>query len=163
MKLQVEDAQLWIVGDGDLRGQLENLAMKLGVMESVTFFGEQMDVWPFLASADLFVLSSVTEGIPISLLEALEAGLPAVVTNVGGMREVAAMTDAVLAVQASDPVALAAAMVAMAKSRTELTSLGEKARSCYQKQFTLERMASEYMTLYQHKPGVAVQIPLRSS
>jgi glycosyltransferase involved in cell wall biosynthesis len=147
-KARVPDLKLWIVGGGGLFSKLEDLAQRLGLNGSVTFFGEQSDVSPFLMAADLFVLSSVTEGIPISLLEALAAGLPAVVTDVGGMSEVARLSDATIAVPASDPAALAVAIETIAQSRDELPRLQNIARQCHLANFTFERMASEYMALY---------------
>jgi glycosyltransferase involved in cell wall biosynthesis len=145
---RVADLQLWIVGAGSLRAKLEDLAHGIGLNGSVTFFGEQADVSPFLAAADLFVLSSVTEGVPISLLEALAAGVPAVVTDVGGMSEVARLSEAAVTVPASNPAALAAAIEKMILSRDELIRLRIRAQQCYAENFTLDRMASEYMALY---------------
>lgn len=147
-RMRTPDLRLWIVGDGRLREDLEALARRLQLSESVTFFGEQTDVSPFLVAADLFVLSSVTEGIPISLLEALAAGVPAVVTDVGGMTEVARLSAATITAPPSNPAALAAAIEKMANSRSELPRLKMIARDCYQAHFTFERMADEYMALY---------------
>jgi L-malate glycosyltransferase len=147
-KAQVPDLQLWIVGGGNLRAKLESVAGRLELNGSVTFFGEQEDVSPFLVAADLFILSSASEGIPVSLLEALAAGLPAVVTNVGGMGEVARLSDATITAPPSNPAALGAAIVKMAQSRDQLPRLGKLARECYAANFTLERMANEYVALY---------------
>jgi glycosyltransferase involved in cell wall biosynthesis len=94
------------------------------------------------------VLSSISEGIPVSLLEALAAGVPAVVTNVGGMGEVARLSEATLAVQHSNPAALAEAIGKMVRARDDLDRLKAAARECYAAHFTLERMANEYMSLY---------------
>jgi glycosyltransferase involved in cell wall biosynthesis len=147
-KAQIPDLQLWIVGGGNLRAKLESMAGRLELNGSVTFFGEQEDVSPFLVAADLFILSSASEGIPVSLLEALAAGLPAVVTSVGGMSEVARLSDATITAPPSNPAALAAAIVKMAQSRDQLPRLGKLARECYTANFTLERMANEYVALY---------------
>lgn len=147
-KDRVPDLQLWIVGGGILRRQLETLASQIGLNGSVTFFGEQVDVAPFFVEADLYVLSSITEGVPVSLLEALAVGLPAVVTDVGGMSEIARLSGATVAVPASNVAALAVAIEKMANSRDELPRLREIARQCHLANFTLERMANEYMALY---------------
>jgi glycosyltransferase involved in cell wall biosynthesis len=147
-KAIIPDLQLWIVGEGSLRAKLEGLARQIGISDSATFFGEQNDVSPFFAAADLFVLSSLTEGLPVSLLEALAAGLPAVVTEVGGMSEVARLSDATVTVPPSNPAAFADAIEKMAKSRHRAPQLKRSARDCYAANFTVERMASEYMALY---------------
>jgi glycosyltransferase involved in cell wall biosynthesis len=143
----VPDLQLWIVGGGELRPKLEGVAKQIGLDGSVTFFGEQADVGPFLAAADVFVLSSVTEGVPISLLEAMGAGLPAIVTDVGGMGDVARLSESTIAVPPSNPEALAHAVLKLRYSR-ELPRLGKAAQQCYAANFTIDRMASEYMKLY---------------
>jgi len=147
-KSQTADLRLWIVGEGTLHTRLEELTRRIGIADSVTFFGEQADVSPFLMAADLFILSSVTEGVPVSLLEALSAGLPAVVTDVGGMREVARMSGATITAPPSNPVALALAIQNMSGSRDQLPRLRTAARESYLAHFTFDRMASEYMNLY---------------
>ena len=152
-RTKVRDLRLWIVGEGNERADLERLAQGIGLDGSVTFLGEQTDVGRFFAAADLFVLSSVTEGVPLALLEALSAGLPAVVTDVGGMGEIARLSDATLTAPPANPAALAAAIEKMAQSREQLPQLAKIARQCYQANFTLERMASEYMALYESAPS----------
>jgi glycosyltransferase involved in cell wall biosynthesis len=147
-KARVPDLRLWIVGGGPLRMELERMAQAIGLTGSVTFFGEQADVAPFYAAADLFVLSSVTEGVPVSLLEAMSAGLPAIVTDVGGMGEVARLSGATTITPPSNPVALANAIRKVVQSRGELPRLRKLVLQCYLANFTLERMANEYMCLY---------------
>jgi len=149
-KVRVPDLRLWIVGDGSLRSTLEALAQQLELTGSVTFFGEQRDVAPFFAAADLFLLSSVTEGVPVSLLEAMSIGLPAVVTDVGGMSEIARLSRATKVIPPSNPAVLAEAIQQVALSRTELLPLRDLALQCFTANFTPERMADEYMRLYQN-------------
>jgi glycosyltransferase involved in cell wall biosynthesis len=147
-KAHAPDLQLWIVGGGSLHSRLQSLAQQIGIEGSVTFFGEQTDVARFFLAADLFILSSITEGIPVSLLEALGAGVPAVVTDVGGMSEVARLSDAIITVPHSDPAALAGAIEKMVKSREQLPRLKTTALECFAAHFTIERMARQYMALY---------------
>jgi glycosyltransferase involved in cell wall biosynthesis len=149
-KCGVPDLQLWIVGDGPLRVKLQELASELGVGTASHFFGEQNDVAPFYVAADLFVMSSVSEGLPIALLEAMSASLPAVVTDVGGMKEIARLSNSVTAVPPSDSRVLADAIRNTAQNRHRLAGLRAAARECYEKNFTLARMADEYARLYEH-------------
>jgi glycosyltransferase involved in cell wall biosynthesis len=142
------DVQLWIVGDGPLQLSLRKLTHELGLKDSVTFFGEQPDVSPFLLAADLFVSSSVTEGLPVSLLEAMSVGLPALVTDVGGMGEIARLSSAVTLVPSSDPQGMAAALSDAIARRQELPKLGQLASYCYEQYFRPERMLDDYMSLY---------------
>lgn len=149
--LHIADLKLWIVGEGPLRPQLERMVGELGITGHVHFFGEQPSVAPFLAAADAFVLSSVTEGLPVSLIEAMAAGLPAVVTNVGGIQEVARLTEAVIAVPPHNSLALASALEKMHRSAMTNPELRVLARECHERYFTVERMANRYMSLYTSK------------
>jgi glycosyltransferase involved in cell wall biosynthesis len=142
------DVQLWIVGDGPLELSLRKLTSELGLNDSVTFFGEQADVSPFMLAADLFVSSSLTEGLPVSLLEAMSVGLPAVVTDVGGMGEIARLSGAVTLVSSSDPQGMAAALSDAIAGRQELPKRGQLASYCYEQYFRPERMLDDYMSLY---------------
>jgi glycosyltransferase involved in cell wall biosynthesis len=142
------DVQLWIVGDGPLQLSLRKLTYELGLNDSVTFFGEQGDVSSFMLAADLFVSSSVTEGLPVSLLEAMSAGLPAVVTDVGGMGEIARLSGAVTLVPSSDPQSMASALSDAIARRQELPKMGQLASHCYEQYFRPERMLDDYISLY---------------
>jgi glycosyltransferase involved in cell wall biosynthesis len=147
-RAQRPDVQLWIVGDGPLEFSLRKLTDELGLNECVTFFGEQADVSPFLLAADLFVSSSITEGLPVSLLEAMSVGLPAVVTDVGGMGEIARLSGAVTLVPSSDPEGMARALCEAATGKQKLSELGQLASHCYEQYFRPERMLDDYMSLY---------------
>jgi glycosyltransferase involved in cell wall biosynthesis len=148
MRAHHPDVQLWIVGDGPLDLSLRKLTDQLGLSDSVTFFGEQSDISPFMLAADLFVSSSVTEGLPVSLLEAMSVGLPAVVTDVGGMGEIARLSGAVTLVPSSDPEGMAAALCDAISTRQELPKRGQLASHCYERYFRPERMLDDYMSLY---------------
>jgi L-malate glycosyltransferase len=149
-KCHVPDLQLWIVGDGPLRSRLQELTHELGVGTATQFFGEQTDVAPFYVAADLFVMSSVSEGLPMSLLEAMAAGLPSVVTDVGGMGEVARLSGSAVSVPASNYKALADAIRGAAENRCGLAHLRGAARRCYQQNWTSVQTANEYIRLYKH-------------
>jgi glycosyltransferase involved in cell wall biosynthesis len=143
--------QLWIVGDGPLELSLRKLTHELGLNDNVTFFGEQADVSPFMLAADLLVSSSVTEGLPVSLLEAMSVGLPALVTDVGGMGEIARLSGAVTLVPSSDPQGMAAALSDAIARKQELPKMGQLASYCYEQYFRPERMLDDYMSLYNRR------------
>ena len=146
---QVPDLFLWVIGDGDEAESLHHLARELGIESRVRFAGERKDVGDWLAQADLFVLSSLTEGLPVSLVEAMAAGLPFLVTNVGGMPEVAELSGAGTVVEANSPEALAEGIVQCARRRAELPDLGRRARHCYDRHFTPDLMLRAYSQLYE--------------
>ena len=144
----VPDLGLWIVGDGEEGPALRRLCAELDLASAVRFCGERRDVGTWLRAADVFVLSSTSEGLPISLLEAMAAGLPAIVTDVGALPEVVTLSGAGRIVPVRDVACLANAIVDFADRRQELTALGERASRCYRAHFTPDRMAGEYLSLY---------------
>ena len=81
------DVSLTLVGDGPLRGRLEELARELGISEHVRFAGRRTDTPAFYRDCDLFVLLSDYEGMPMSIIEAMASGLPVVATRAGGVGE----------------------------------------------------------------------------
>jgi len=142
------DLQLWILGGGPERPRLEQLLDQLRLRPAVHLLGARRDVAWWLAQADLFVLASLREGLPVSLIEAMALGLPAVVTDAGGMPEVIQASGAGLVVPRSQPEAFARAILDLLARPDRLPLLSQAARRCYQERFTLQRMADEYMALY---------------
>jgi glycosyltransferase involved in cell wall biosynthesis len=144
--------RLWMVGDGSQRAAMEKLAVDLGIFEHVTFWGQQLDVAPFFSAADAFIMSSSSEGLPMSLLQAFSLGLPAIVTDVGGMAEVVRMARAGLTVSPTDPADMAAAILRLADSEAERMQFSKSAEEAFHTRFTLETMVEAYMDLYQKTP-----------
>jgi glycosyltransferase involved in cell wall biosynthesis len=145
---RVPDLHLWIVGDGAERSRLESLVAELGAGENVTFWGERLDVAGFFSAADIYCMSSLSEGLPMSLLQAMSAGLPAVVTDVGGMAEVVRNASAGLTTAVGNAEAMADAIVQLASDPEHRRVLGKNARNAYLQDFTLERMETSYRELY---------------
>jgi glycosyltransferase involved in cell wall biosynthesis len=144
--------RLWMVGDGSERKTLENLASELGIASQVIYFGKQLDVAPFFSAADAFIMSSKSEGLPISLLQAFSLGLPAIVTDVGGMAEVVRLAQAGITVSVTDPAEMAAAILRLAAKDTEREQLSRNAEEAYLSRFTLKTMVAAYMDLYRSTP-----------
>jgi glycosyltransferase involved in cell wall biosynthesis len=146
------DLRLWMVGDGSERKTLESLATKLGIATEVTFWGQQLDVAPFFSAADAFIMSSTSEGLPMSLLQAFSLGLPAIVTDVGGMAEVVRLAQAGLIVSVTNPGDVAKAILRLASSPTEREQFAMNAETAFRTHFTLQGMADAYMNLYRNTP-----------
>ena len=144
--------RLWMVGDGSERKALENLASELGISEQVTFWGQQLDVAPFFSASDAFIMSSKSEGLPMSLLQAFSLGLPAIVTDVGGMAEVVRLAQGGIVVPANDPASMAEAILHIANGDTERAQFSKNAESAFRASFTLQAMVDAYMDLYRNTP-----------
>jgi glycosyltransferase involved in cell wall biosynthesis len=139
---------LLIVGEGEERARLEQEARELGIEASVRFLGVRHDVPELLQAADLFVMSSLWEGLPMVLLEAMAAGVPCVSTAVGGIPEAVRDEEEALLVPPGDPAALAAAI---RRALTEETESRARAARAYQRVralFSAERMAEQYGEVY---------------
>jgi glycosyltransferase involved in cell wall biosynthesis len=139
---------LEMVGDGPMGEQIRSLATELGLDVVVRFHGMQDDVRPWLADADLFVLSSLSEGISITLLEAMASGLPVVATDVGGTREVVLPGRTGTLVPVGDATALATAMTAMLTDPVGARSMGAAGRERVDAEFNIDRTVAAYQQAY---------------
>ena len=146
----VPGAQFVIAGDGPLRGTLEMLTSQLGIHGNVSFLGYRSDVRALLRQADVFVLSSLREGVPLSVLEAMAMGQPVVAPAVGGVPEV--VKDAVTGflVPASRPAALASALVNVLTDPERARAMGRRARIDSEQNHSVDRMAREIELLYEN-------------
>jgi len=132
-RLQDPEARLIILGEGPLREDLLAQAKMLGIADQLVMPGFAIDPWPFYASADLFVLSSDWEGLPLVLIEALAAGLPVVSTNCeSGPAEILDGGRFGVLVPTGDETALADAMAAALQRPTESAALKRRAASLSQ-------------------------------
>ena len=146
------ELRLWMVGDGSERSNLERLASDLGLSGSIKFWGQQLDVAPFLSAADAFIMSSRSEGLPMSLLQAFSLGLPAIVTDVGGMAEVVRQAQAGFTVALDDAASMSEAILSVARNDTERVRFSKNAAKAFNTLFSLQTMADAYMALYQKSP-----------
>lgn len=143
---------LLIVGEGPERQRLESLARSLGVSDSVRMPGTLLDTAGFFRLLDIFVLSSVSEGLPMALLEAMATGLPIVATRVGGVPAALEEGNAGLLVDVGDASALAAAIRSIIQPHVDggidPIALGARARRRFLTQYTAAIMSSKYSRLY---------------
>lgn len=141
------DAHLTLIGDGDERAALQARAEATDLAGSVHFAGARRDIASVLPAFDVFALSSTSEGISLTLLEAASAGLPIVATRVGGTPEVVIDGETGRLVAPSDPAAFAAALGELAR-RPDRAELGRAGRARVERGFSVERMARAYQDLY---------------
>jgi glycosyltransferase involved in cell wall biosynthesis len=146
--LDVPEIHLDLIGDGPGRAGSEALAGTLGIADRVNFHGQQRDVAPWLAQAHLFVLSSHWEGFPRSTLEAMRAGLPVIVSRVGGAAE--AVTDGTtgFVVAPRDRDELSVRLRDLAAHPDRRAALGAAGRERYEREFTFDRMYDATLSVY---------------
>jgi glycosyltransferase involved in cell wall biosynthesis len=142
------DVRLLLAGDGPLRYSLEARAAVQGVGDRVTLLGHRSDVETVLNALDVFALSSTSEGLSNTILEAMASGLPVVATRVGGADELVDDGVSGLLVPPSDPIALAAALGELTGNRDKRLGMGAAARRRAESEFALSRMIGRYEDMY---------------
>ncbi len=140
--------RLSLVGDGPGLPEARAAARSLGLAEKVFFLGMREDTLDILAAGDIFILSSAREGFPISILEAMRAGLPVVASAVGGVGEAVVDGESGLLFPAGDAESLCKSLERLITEPDLRRSMGAAGRKRYQEQFTLEQMAEKTLSLY---------------
>jgi glycosyltransferase involved in cell wall biosynthesis len=143
-----------IAGDGPCLSELIELRQRHGLTDRIRFLGEVRDVPALLQRAGLFVLPSLSEGISLTLLEAMASGVPVVATSVGGNREVVQTNVTGLLIPAADPASLAAALVQVERDPAAAHAMVEAARRRVETLFDVRGMVAAYESLYECR-GVA--------
>jgi glycosyltransferase involved in cell wall biosynthesis len=141
-------ARLVLVGEGPEGPAIQDLVGQLGLKEHVRLLGLRQDVARLLRAADLFLLTSVSEGIPLTIIEAMCAGLPVVSTRVGGTGEVVLDGESGFLAPARDDGALAEAVLRLGGDPEWRLRLGVNGRERARALFSEARMAERYFRLY---------------
>jgi glycosyltransferase involved in cell wall biosynthesis len=144
---EVPKVRLAIAGDGSLRAVLREQAARLGLQNRIWLLGYRTDVSDWLRAADLFVLSSAREGLPLSLLDAMSHRLPAVATAVGGIPEVLEGAQAGVLVPHGDADALGNAIARLARDSGLRAEMGSRAQQ-WVTNFSRPKMIDAYCALY---------------
>jgi glycosyltransferase involved in cell wall biosynthesis len=145
---QVPDATFVLAGDGPLRAELQAQAHKLGVADRCVFLGDRPDVPDLLAAADVLVLPSLFEGLPVSVLEAMAAERPVVATRIGGTDEAVAHELNGLLVPPRDPTALASAIRRLQADPVLARRLAAAGRERVEREFSTKVTAGLVMRIY---------------
>jgi len=140
--------QVAIVGDGNLRGALEQQARDLGIVENIVFLGHREDTQELMSALDIFALPSLSEGIPMALLEAMAAGRAIVASRVGGIPEV--IRDGVegFLVESRDVQGLADRCLQLIEYPALAGQVGRASRTRVEQNFSARDMAQRVASLY---------------
>ncbi len=147
---RIPDARFVLVGDGPLRGDLERRSEELGLGSSVEFRGETRDIAGALAEADVCVLTSLKEGCSNFILESMFAAKPVVATDAGGNGELIDSGVTGYIVPVGDERAVASRVVELLSDETLRASMGTRARERALREFTVERMVEDTVSLYEN-------------
>ncbi|APZ93706.1 glycosyltransferase [Fuerstiella marisgermanici] len=141
--------RLLIVGDGDERAAIEQTIAQLNLADHIKLAGTRSDIADLLAASDAFLLSSISEGIPLTIIEAMAACLPVVSTAVGGIPEMITQGNSGFLADARDHAALAASLVQLQQSPALCLSVGSEGRAVAHRTFSLAGMLNAYGRMYE--------------
>ncbi|HET6846474.1 MAG TPA: glycosyltransferase, partial [Anaerolineales bacterium] len=143
-------ARAGICGEGPLRGQLEAQIARLGLSGSVELLGNRLDIGRYLGAADIFVLPSRWEGLPVALLEAMDTGLPVIATRVEGVEEVIQSDEEGILIPPEDARALADSISLLIDNPDRRKSMGNAGRARVRAAYTTDLMCEKYLSLMQN-------------
>lgn len=154
VRAQKPSAHLVLLGNGPCRAELEQQASRTSPQGSVHFLGYKDNIEQLVRGMDVFVLSSVAEGMPRAILEVMAAGIPCIATRVGGIPEIMGNDGVAILVPAKDPEALAKAMIDLGgASKEQLEEYAGKARDrirqCYSHDVVTEKLRNLYLTEFE--------------
>jgi glycosyltransferase involved in cell wall biosynthesis len=141
--------KLRIAGDGPLREELRALGERIGLAATVEWLGNRDDVGELMRTSDVFVLSSMREGQPMVILEAMMAGMPIVATRVGGIPGTLSHDGDSLLVPPGDATQLAAALARLLDDAPLAAALGAAAHRRAVTEFSIDAVAAEHLRLYE--------------
>jgi sugar transferase (PEP-CTERM/EpsH1 system associated) len=150
--------RLLVAGDGPLRESLLARAAELSIADRVGLLGHRRDVEMVLAAFDVFALSSVSEGLSNTILEAMATGLPVIATRVGGADELVVEDVTGLLVSSGWPDEMAAALARLQRDAASRAAMGRAGRARAEETFALTTMVRKYESLYLEMAG---QVPTR--
>lgn len=142
------DARLVLIGEGYERSSLETLARELGVAERVFLTGYRPEAYRYIPHFSIYVISSLTEGLPITLLEAMRCRVPVVATQVGGIPDVLQQGECGLLVAPASSHLLAQAMKTLLEDNHRAADLAFRARNRFVTHYTSKAMAEKYLSIY---------------
>ncbi len=145
------DAQLLVAGDGPERAGVARRVTDAGLADRVTLLGDRRDVDRLLGASDVLVLASDREGLPVSVLEAMSAGVPVVASAVGGLRTLDAATVELVAPGSASELARGVARVLDDPVRRE--AMRRAGRALWEERFTSAAMLAAYRSLYAIRTG----------
>lgn len=137
-----------IVGEGPFRSSLEKLSESLGIQSHVTFTGEQSEMARMYSSMDIFVLPSLNEGMPMTILEAMAAGKPVIASSVGGIPLLVRSGETGLLVEPGRVDSLQDALARLIKDPGLRTTLSDGGKALVRRTYSIQSMAHKYAELY---------------
>jgi L-malate glycosyltransferase len=145
---QIPEARFFIIGEGELLAELQALSASLGISRALTFTGFRKDVGAFYQIADIFVMSSVQEGLGTAMIDALALGKPVVAANAGGIPEIIKDGETGCLVDAANPQALAQGIIQMLTNKDQAQRMAQRGRAVVKEHFSIDAMVENNLAVY---------------
>jgi len=139
---------LKLIGDGPMLNACTELANSLGIANRIQFLGERNDVTAQLDAADIFVLSTYWEGLPVSILEAMRAGLPVIASDVGGISEMVTDGTNGFLTRVADPQHLGQKLQSLIDQQELRLKMGKASRQRWEQDFSMKECIDKHIDLY---------------
>lgn len=152
---EIPSTRFFIVGGGELMGELKELAASLNLEQALTLTGFRKDVGAFYQIADLFVMSSIQEGLGTAVLDALATCTPVVAAKSGGIPEIIQDGKTGRLVDAADPAALAAGIIELLTHSQRAQQLAKNGLAAVRRGFTIDKMVEKNIQIYEKVIGMA--------
>ena len=147
---EIKEVKLILVGDGENRRAVEEKAKSLGLEDRVLFLGKRTDVNRLLRGADIFIFPSLTEGLPLAVIEAMASGMPIIASRVGGIPELVQPEVNGFLINPNSFSDIKRAVEKLVFDRDLRIQMGQNSRILFEKEFSLEQMTNKYKEVY-HK------------
>ncbi|MBI5740379.1 MAG: glycosyltransferase [Nitrospirae bacterium] len=147
-KSEDKEIKFLIIGKGPLQEELENYAESLGIRGNVIFAGERNDIPEVLHDADIFVMTSLYEGMPNAVMEAMAAGLPVVASDVGGSNELVVDGETGFLCPCDNAALIAERVIHLLADPQNSSVMGERGRERILRDFTLQKMVDDTQGIY---------------
>ncbi|MCK5215603.1 MAG: glycosyltransferase [Candidatus Omnitrophica bacterium] len=154
---QAKNIKLLLVGDGELIEELKVLAERLRISSRVIFTGERRDIPQLLGVMNAFILTSMSEGFPLSILEAMAAKLPIIATRVGGVPEVVGHNQTGLICEKGNIEEISEAILFMANNQSDAAKMGARGYQRVKNNYNVENMKDEYEEVYSGVMGMPIE------
>ena len=148
LRAEVPNAHFVVIGGGELMESLQATAERLGIVDFVHFLGWRTELGPLVADLDVFVLTSLNEGTPVTIIEAAATGVPVVATAVGGVPDLVTDGETGWLVPSEDVDALAAAMATAAADFGVAEQMAQRQQAQILERFAIERLVNDLSQLY---------------
>jgi len=145
---QFPDTVFAFVGDGPLADELAEEALRLDIADRVRFLGIRRDVLTIMAAADIFVLPSIFEGLPVAMLEAMGMGSAVIATPVGGVPQVIRHGETGLVIPMKDAEAISRAIISLLADDAERNRLAKNGQKLVRREFTMDKMCAKYESIF---------------